>query len=111
MLLNVVYFLFFSLIDLISFFYSCCVSWVVNVPSIVAVETGRGACTYSVVLGRVLVSLQDLDPVPTAKPLDLPHCQVSKFLVKVKEKNIYFIPQILLIVTQTQGPLSNQLTN
>lgn len=44
--------------------------------------------TYGVVLGRVLVSLQDLDPVPLAKPLDLPHRQVSEFLVKVEKKKI-----------------------
>lgn len=42
--------------------------------------------TYGVVLGRVLVSLQDLDPVPLAKPLDLPHRQVSEFLFKVEKK-------------------------
>lgn len=52
--------------------------------------------TYGVVLGRVLVSLQDLDPVPLAKPLDLPHRQVSEFLVKVKKKKMkqinFFFP-------------------
>lgn len=42
--------------------------------------------TYGVVFGRVLVGLQDLDPVPLAKPLDLPHRQVSKFLFKGRKK-------------------------
>lgn len=59
----------------------------------------RGECAYSIVLGCVLMGLQDLDPVPTAKPLDLPHCQVSKFLVKVKEK-IFLITQIRLMKKQ-----------
>ena len=42
---------------------------------------------HSVFFGSVFMSLQHPDPVSTAKPLDLPYCQVPEFLTRQKRNN------------------------
>lgn len=66
---------------------------------------------HSVFFRRVFVGLQHPDPVATSKSFDLPHGQVSEFLMKERKNEVCVFIGFFLINKKNNKERKNYLTH